>query len=67
MGVDTFVPGTVVQGPLCPRNISPRRLLSKETLAQGDYCPRRKFGTLRAVHIIFFFCHFIFNQYHNIL
>ena len=39
-GVDTFVQGTVVQGPLCPRDISPRRLLSKETLVQGDYCPR---------------------------
>ena len=34
MGVDTFVQGTVVQGPLCPRDISPRRLLSKETLVQ---------------------------------
>ena len=39
-GVDTFVQGTVVQGPLCPKDISPRRLLSKETLVQGDYCPR---------------------------
>ena len=44
-GVDTFVQGTVVQGPLCPRDISPRRLLSKETLVQGDYCPRLKFET----------------------
>ena len=34
-------------------DISPRRLLSKETLVQGDYCPRWKFETLRAVHIIF--------------
>ena len=39
-GVDTFVQGTVVQGPLCPREISPRRLLSKETLVQGDHCPK---------------------------
>ena len=38
-GVDTFVQGTVVQGPLCPRDISPRRLSSKKTLVQGDYCP----------------------------
>ena len=39
-GVDTFVQGTVVQGPLCPRDISPRGLLPKETLVQGDFCPR---------------------------
>ena len=45
IGVDTLVQGTVVQGPLCPRDISPRRLLSKETLVQGDYCPRLKFET----------------------
>ena len=64
-GVDTFVQGTVVQGPLCPRDISPIRLLSKETLVQGDYCPRWKFETLRAGHIIFS-CHFIINQYRNI-
>ena len=52
-GVDAFVQGTVVRGPLCPRDISPRRLLSKETLVQGDNCPSWKFETLRAVHIIF--------------
>ena len=42
-GVDTFVQGTVVQGPLCTRDIGPRRLMSKE-----------KVETLRAVHIILF-------------
>ena len=35
-GVYTFVQGTVVQGPLSPRDISPRRLLSKETIVQGE-------------------------------
>ena len=33
--VATFVQGTVVQGHLCPRDISPRRHLSKETFVQG--------------------------------
>ena len=48
----------------CPRDISPRGLLSKEKLVQGDYCPRWKFETLKAVHIVF--CHFIINQHRNI-
>ena len=39
-GVDTLIQGTLVQGPLCPRDIRPRRLLSEETFVQGDYCPR---------------------------
>ena len=50
---DTFVQGTVVQGHFSPRDISPRRHLSKETLVQGDFCPRYKFETLIAVHIFF--------------
>ena len=52
-GFDTFVQGTVVQGPLCTRDIGPRRLMSKE-----------KVETSRAVHIIFLSFYKI-NQYSN--
>ena len=34
------------------QDIRPRRLLSKETLVQGDYSPRCKFETSRAVPFI---------------
>ena len=51
IGVETLVQGTLVQGYTCPRNISPRRHLSKDTLfqgrhyskktlVQGDICPK---------------------------
>ena len=50
-GVDTFAQGTVVQGPLCPRDISPRRLLSKETLVQGDISPRRLLSKVKVWNI----------------
>ena len=53
-GVATFLQGTAVQGQFCPRDISIRRLLSKETLVQGDCSPRYRFEALMAVHIIFF-------------
>ena len=49
-----FVQGAVVQGQLCPRDISPRKLLPEEILVQGDFCPRCKFETLMAAHIVFF-------------
>ena len=49
-GVETFVPGTVVKGDLCPRYISPRSLLSKETLVQGDFCTTCNIQILMDAH-----------------
>ena len=47
----------------CPRDDSPRRQLSKgllskvrlskQTIVQGDFCPRSTFDVVKAAHIIF--------------
>ena len=42
-GTGTFVQGTCVQGDICPSDICPRRQLSKETVIQGDNCPRKTY------------------------
>ena len=48
----------------CPRDDSPRRLLSKgllskgqfskQTFVQGDFCPRKRLLEVKTAHIIFF-------------
>ena len=39
-GVATIVQGTIVQGTSCPRRLLSKGQLSKQTLVQGDFCPR---------------------------
>ena len=40
-GVDTFVPGTVVQGDLYLMSWLSKGQFTKETLVQGDMCPKK--------------------------
>ena len=53
MGAATIVQGTIVQGHGCPREFCPMTQLSKQTIFQGDFCPRSKFDEVEAAHIIF--------------
>ena len=53
IGVATIVQGTIVQGNSSPRDISPMTQLSKQTIVQGDFCPRSTFDVVKAAHIIF--------------
>ena len=53
-GVATIVQGTTVQGDSCPSDFCPMTQLSKQTIVQGDFCPRSKFDEMKAAHIIFF-------------
>ena len=45
---------TIVHGDNCPRDSSPSRQFSKETVLQGDYCPRMTLSKDTIVQIYFF-------------